>query len=78
MGADGRGDAVGAVKPRIAKQGFVRFLTLKDFDGRCRASKRAQEIISALEADCGGADRLSEAQRQLITRAAMLSVQAED
>jgi len=78
MGAGGRGDTTGAIKPRIARQGYGRFLTLKDFDGRCRAAARVKEIMGALEADLGGRDRLSEAQRQLVTRAAMLSVQAED
>src|SRR5439155_26986115 len=78
VGASGRGDASGAVKPAIAKRGYVRFLTLRDFDGRSRAAQRVKEIIGALEADLGGRDRLSEAQCQLVTRAAMLAVQAAD
>jgi hypothetical protein len=78
MGADGRGDAVGAIKPRIARSGYTRFLTLKDIDQRCRAAARVKEIMGALENDLGGAAHLSEAQRQLMTRASLLAVQCED
>jgi hypothetical protein len=78
MGADGRGDNVGSVKPRIARQGYVRFLGLKDLDGRSRAAQRTRQLVTAIENDLGGADRLSEGQRQLIQRAAFLSVQCED
>jgi hypothetical protein len=78
MGADGRGDAVGAVKPRIARTGYTRFLTLKDFDGRSRAALRVKELMAALESDLGGTDYLTQAQKMLVTRAAMLAVQAED
>jgi hypothetical protein len=78
MGADGRGDNVGAVKPRIGRKGYVRFLGLKDLDGRSRAAQRTRQIVAAIENDLGGGDRLSEAQRQLVQRAAFLSVQCED
>jgi hypothetical protein len=80
MGADGRGDASAAVKPRIVKQGYVRFLTLKDLDQRCRAAARVKQIMSALESDLSGADadQLSEAKKQLIMRAAMAAVICED
>jgi hypothetical protein len=78
MGADGRGDAVGAVKPRIAKQGYTRFLTLKDIDQRCRAAGRVKQIMGALESDLGGASNLAEAEKLLVTRASLLAVQCED
>jgi hypothetical protein len=71
-----RGDASAAIKPRIAKLGYVRFLTLKDLDGRCRAAARVKEIMAALESDLGG--DLTEGQRQLVTRAAMSAVMCED
>ncbi len=73
-----RGDASGTVKPRIARQGYIRFLTMRDLDGRSRAAARCRELARELEVDLGGADRLSTAQRQLIQRAAVLAAQLED
>ncbi len=73
-----RGDASGTVKPRIARQGYIRFLTMRDLDGRSRAAARCRELARELEVDLGGADRLSSAQRQLIQRAAVLAAQLED
>jgi hypothetical protein len=79
MRAEGaRGDAVGAVKPRIAKSGYVRFLSLRDIDGRSRAAARCRELVRELEADLGGHDRLSTAQRQLVENAAVLATMLED
>jgi hypothetical protein len=79
MGAgSGRGDNVGAVKPRVARQGYIRFLTLRDLDGRSRAAARCNELVRAFEADLGGAGELSTAQRQLVQRAALLATQLED
>jgi hypothetical protein len=69
---------IGSVKPRLAKTRYVRFLTIRDLDGRSRAAMRTRELVSAFEADMGGADRLSTAQRQLVQRAAILAVQCED
>jgi hypothetical protein len=73
-----RGDSSGSVKPRIARHGYIRFLTLKDLDARSRAAGYAKQLAGALESDLGGADRLSAAQRQLVQRAAVLSSQCED
>jgi len=79
MRAEGaRGDNVAAVKPRIARHGYVRFLSMRDLDGRSRAAMRCRELVAALEADLGGAARLSTSQRQLIQRAAVLATQLED
>lgn len=50
----------------------LRLLTLGHLDGRTAAAKRARELIEAIEADLGGGDRLSEGQRQLVQRAAVL------
>jgi hypothetical protein len=66
------------IKPRILKHGYVRFLSLHDLDGRTRAATRCKELVRALEVDLGGADQLTTAQAQLVQRAAILGVQAED
>jgi hypothetical protein len=66
------------LKPRLARQGYVAFLGLKDLDGRTKAAARLKQLIGALEVDLGGADRLSTAQSLLVTRAAVLAVQCED
>jgi hypothetical protein len=76
--AGDRGPGSATVKPRIARLGLTKFLTLGDLDARTKAAQRARQIIASIEQDLGGADRMSEAQRQLAQRAALLSVQAED
>ncbi len=73
-----RGDAAAAVKPRIARQGYIRFLTMRDLDGRSRAAARCRELVREFEADLGGHDRLSAAQRQLVENAAVLATMLED
>jgi hypothetical protein len=78
MGAGGRGDNVGAIKPRIAKQGYIRFLTVRDLDGRSRAAMRCRELVGAFQSDLGGEDALSTSQKQLVQRAAILATQLED
>jgi hypothetical protein len=78
MPVDGRGDNVGSVKPRIAKLGYHRFLTIRDIDGRSRASVRTRQLVKAFETDMGGADRLTTGQQQLVQRAAVLATQLED
>jgi len=50
----------------------VRLLTLDQVDGRTLAAKRVRDVIGTLQSDLGGADRLTEAQRQLVTRGALL------
>lgn len=57
--------------------GKTRLLTLEHLDGRTLAAKRAREVLQAVEGDLGGADRLTEAERQLVRRAAVLAVLAE-
>ncbi len=46
-------------------------------DGRSPQARRYRDLIAEMTNDLGGAEVLSEAQRQLIRRAAGLSVQAE-
>lgn len=46
-------------------------------DPRSEIARRLHDILSEIVSDLGGADMLSEAQRQLARRAATLSVQCE-
>ena len=46
-------------------------------DGRSATSRRYRDLMAEMANDMGGPDLLSEAQRQLIRRAAGLAVQAE-
>jgi hypothetical protein len=73
-----RANQFAGVKPRVAKQGYIRFLTLRDLDGRSRAVSKCNELRAALETDLGGADTLTTAQSQLVQRAALIGVQLED
>lgn len=50
----------------------LRLLTLDSLDGRTLACRRARQLVDAIGADLGGADRLSEGSRQLVQRAAVL------
>jgi hypothetical protein len=55
----------------------VRLLTLGHLDGRTAAARRARELIEAIQTDLGGGDRLSEGERQLVQRAAVLGAYIE-
>jgi hypothetical protein len=46
-------------------------------DGRSATARRFKDLVEDIAADLGGNDRLSEGQRQLIRRAAMLSAESE-
>lgn len=50
----------------------AQLLTLADLDGRTQAARRAKALVETIETDLGGADRLTGAQRELVTRAAVL------
>ena len=52
-------------------------LHLSEVDGRSAPAKRFRDILAAIVSDLGGADMLSEGQRQLARRAAMMSVECE-
>lgn len=67
---------LGAVSTHV--KGKMRLVTLDALDGRTRASRRARELIEAIEQDLGGADRLSEGSRQLVQRAAVLGTFIEN
>lgn len=48
-----------------------------DVDGRSASAKRFRDILAEIASDLGGADIMSEAQRQLARLAASMSVEAE-
>ncbi len=48
-----------------------------EVDGRTEAARRFRDVLAEIVSDLGGADILSEGQRQLARRAAMMSVEAE-
>lgn len=48
-----------------------------DIDGRSPAARRFKDIIAGVSSDLGGHDHLSEVQRQLVRRFAVLSLQCE-
>ena len=52
-------------------------LHLGEVDGRSEAARRFRDVLSEIVSDLGGSDTLSEGQRQLARRAAMMSVEAE-
>jgi hypothetical protein len=53
-------------------------MSLDRLDGRTIACRRARELVSSLQADLGGTDRLSEGTKQLVRRAAVLGVFIEN
>lgn len=63
-------------KPNKADK--FRLLCLSDLDQRTAAARRSRDLVSKLEADLGGTAALSEGQRQLIQRAAVLGALIED
>ncbi len=48
-----------------------------EVDGRTEAARRFRDVLAEIVSDLGGSDGLSEGQRQLARRAAMMSVEAE-
>src|SRR5262245_15414829 len=71
--------AMGATSsPTADADGKVRRMTLGDLDGRTTAAKTARRLISEIESDLGGSDRLSAAERVLAHRAAVATAMAED
>lgn len=55
----------------------VRLRSLNDLDQRTVAAQKARALVEGLEADLGGADRLSVAKRTLVTRAAVTAAIVE-
>ena len=50
---------------------------LDGIDGRSREARRFRDVLGEIVSDLGGADHLSEGQRQLARRCAMLAVECE-
>jgi hypothetical protein len=48
-----------------------------DGDARLKVSRRFRDVLASIAADLGGVDRLSEGQKQIARRCAMLSVECE-
>lgn len=69
-------DNAGVVHPGNGLK--VKVLTLADLDRRSAAYRKTAELIDAVEADCGGPDQLSTAERQIVRHAALVSAMVED
>jgi hypothetical protein len=54
-----------------------RLFAVAGLDGRTQTARRFRDLIEEISNDLGGPDLLSEGQRQLIRRAASLSIMAE-
>ena len=50
---------------------------LADVDGRSQWARRFRDLVALHLSDLGGADKVSEAQRQIVRRCATLSVECE-
>ena len=61
----------GRSKVTNGKQLFI------DGDARLKVSRRFRDVLASIATDLGGVDRLSEGQKQIARRCAMLSVQCE-
>lgn len=73
------GDSVGLERDhRPEGNGKARLLTLDHLDGRTLSVRLVRHTESAIAHDLGGSDELSEAQRALARRAAVLSAILED
>ena len=73
-----RKTSLAAVKPTArSRVTNGRKLFLPGVDGRSILARRARDVASAIAADLGGAESLSEAQKQLVRRAAMIGVSCE-
>src|SRR5438874_13808595 len=67
-------DDINSRKVRSAVSNGTKLLV--DYDGRSPWGRRLKDLLSDLSADLGGADSLSEAEKVLIRRTAMLALQA--
>jgi hypothetical protein len=54
-----------------------RLFAIAGLDGRTQTARRFRDLVEVMTLDLGGADLLSEGQKQLIRRAATLSIMAE-
>jgi hypothetical protein len=73
---------VGRPKVARAKASYKSKITngsawLDGIDGRSAEARRFRDVLSSIISDLGGPDILSEAQRQLARRCALLSIECE-
>ncbi len=71
---------VATLKPTARSRvgnGATLWLDEKAVDARSKAARRFKDILGEIVIDLGGHDRLSEGQRQIARRCAMLSMQCE-
>jgi hypothetical protein len=62
---------------RSAVSNGTRLFCVDGLDGRSQTARRFRDLIEGMGNDLGGSDRLSEGQKQLIRRAATLSIMSE-
>jgi hypothetical protein len=61
-----------------SSSGKARLLSLHDIDRRTAAYQKTVALITAIEADLGGSDRISTGERQIVQRAALTGALVED
>jgi hypothetical protein len=72
------GDIAGRQRAhRSAVSNGTRLFCVDGLDGRSQTARRFRDLVEGMGNDLGGSDRLSEGQRQLIRRAATLSIMSE-
>jgi hypothetical protein len=76
MSADATAIQSGSSASSHAVTGKLRLATVRDLDGRTRASRRARELAAGFERDFGG--DMSSGRRLAIERAAAMVALAED
>jgi hypothetical protein len=62
---------------RSAVSNGTKLFCVAGLDGRSQTAMRFRDLVKGMENDLGGSNRLSEGQRQLIRRAATLSIMSE-
>lgn len=61
----------------VARSAVTNGKFLSGVDGRSTWARRARDLVAQLVMDRGGEDRVSEAERMILRRAAVLAVEAE-
>jgi len=62
---------------RSAVSNGTKLFCVDGLDGRSQVARRFRDLVEGMGNDLGGSDHLSEGQRQLIRRAATLSIMSE-
>jgi hypothetical protein len=71
------GQSDGLARAERAQQGDQWPTADVGSDARLKVSRRFRDVLASIATDLGGADRLSEGQKQIARRCAMLSVECE-